>query len=176
MQILYLDKDGTLTQTKSGNKFVQSPWDQETIKGVPETLAKWVNDGWTPIIISNQQGVQYRHKSLEECFLEMRFALELFPAIKEAYFCPDDGATCWRCWGDCKESSRIFYGPDNYYVKFSGTYQKPGAGMIALASNIHCAVDAYMVGDMKCDEDAAKQANIKFSYRYSWGHWSDQVN
>ena len=55
-KLLVLDKDGTLTRPKSGNTFVQNPEDQELIEGVAEAIARYVADGWTLAIASNQGG------------------------------------------------------------------------------------------------------------------------
>jgi len=169
MRALFLDKDGTLTKTVSGEKFVRAPWDQKPIDGVTETLAKWVANGWAPIIVSNQQGVEYGHKTLEECFLEMRFALELFPTIKEAYFCPDAGQTCWRCWGDCKSGHRILYDAKyQSYEHLAGAYRKPGGGMMQLAVDLHATTESFMVGDFKSDEESAAISGIPFQYIQDW--------
>lgn len=111
LKLLPIDKDGTLVETISGETFINKPWDQRPISGVREALAKYAVDGWTIVIISNQAGVAAGHKSLESMIAEMQFCLELFPGIKEAYFCPDfEERDCWRVWGDCSEQYRILYG------------------------------------------------------------------
>lgn len=58
-KLLVLDKDGTLVRPKSGNTFVQHPEDQEMIEGVAEAIARYIADGWTIAIASNQGGRIY---------------------------------------------------------------------------------------------------------------------
>jgi D-glycero-D-manno-heptose 1,7-bisphosphate phosphatase len=57
MKLLVLDKDGTITKTRSGQTFVRHPQDQELIPGVAEAIAQYIADGWTIAIASNQGGV-----------------------------------------------------------------------------------------------------------------------
>lgn len=61
-KLLILDKDGTLVRPKSGNTFVQHPEDQEMIEGVAEAIARYIADGWTLAIASNQGGC-----SIQKC-------------------------------------------------------------------------------------------------------------
>lgn len=174
MKLLLLDKDGTLINPKSGNKFVQSPWDQTPIPNVAETIDRHVSDGWLPVIISNQAGVAAGHKTLEETIQEMRFCLELFPQIKEAYFCPDfKGQICWRVWGDCSEEHRIQY----EVLPWQGlsSFRKPDPGMIALAIDIHNPTESLFVGDRPEDENAAEAADIPFSPAHFWRGDIDQT-
>lgn len=57
-KLLVLDKDGTIVRPKSGNTFVQHPEDQELIEGVAEAIARYIADGWTIAIASNQGGCE----------------------------------------------------------------------------------------------------------------------
>jgi histidinol phosphatase-like enzyme len=59
-KLLVVDKDGTLVRPKSGNTFVQHPEDQELIEGVTEAIQRYVADGWTIAIASNQGGCEVR--------------------------------------------------------------------------------------------------------------------
>lgn len=59
-KLLVLDKDGTLVRPKSGNTFVQHPEDQGLIEGVTEAIARYIADGWTIAIASNQGGCEVR--------------------------------------------------------------------------------------------------------------------
>lgn len=164
MKLLLLDKDGTLIQPKSGAKFVSKSWDQAALPGVIETLDRYVAEGWLPVIISNQGGVAAGHKSLESVIDEMRFCLELFPAIKEAYFCPDfEGSICWRVWRE----DAIEYKPESfdvYELGISGEFRKPNAGMLKLAIHIENADQALMIGDRDEDEAAAITASVPFQW------------
>lgn len=184
-KLLLLDKDGTLISPKSGAKFVNSPWDQAAIPGVQEAIDAYVSADWKPVIISNQGGVAAGHKTLEEAILEMRFVLELFPAIEEAYFCPDfEGEECWKVWSDCSEQHRIKYQNeivlmprgydareiDNYVDGISPekNFRKPGPGMLRLAIDNHTASESLFVGDRPEDEGAAMAAKIPFKWAKDW--------
>lgn len=168
MKLILLDKDGTIINPKSGNKFVQTPWDQELIAGVKEAIAHYHSSGWTIAIISNQGGVSAGHKTLNNTILEMRFCLELFPEIEEAYFCPDfEGMECYRVW----RNDFIHYDADNYTVwevGVRGQFRKPKPGMLKLAQHIHVPDECWMVGDRPEDEQAADSAGINFMWADIW--------
>lgn len=170
--LLLLDKDGTLIRPKSGAQFVNKPWDQEPIAGVESAIARYVADGWTLAIISNQAGVAAGHKSLESAIQEMQFCLELFPAIEEAYFCPDfEGSECWRVWGNCDESHRINYTKDWLIVQLLGvadSFRKPDSGMLRLAIEQHSPDAVLFVGDRPEDEGAARAFGVPFQWADDW--------
>jgi D-glycero-D-manno-heptose 1,7-bisphosphate phosphatase len=173
MKILFVDKDGTLVSPASGAKFTNRPWDQAALPGAHEAIARFVADGYKPIMVSNQGGVEKGYKSLESAIFEMQFALELFPGIIEAYFCPNflSGDGCWRVWGDCSEENRIEYNPTSLDVidlAIEGQFRKPGAGMLKLAIAIHDAENAIMVGDRPEDKEAAVAAAIPFIDAAVW--------
>lgn len=46
-KILFVDCDGTIREPKSGAKFIQSPDDQQIIKGADAAIARWFNEGYT---------------------------------------------------------------------------------------------------------------------------------
>lgn len=114
------------------------------------------------VIISNQGGVAAGHKSLENTILEMRYCLELFPEIEEAYFCPDfDGLDCYQVW----QEDFIHYHSNSYQVwelSIKGQFRKPKSGMLTLAASIHGADECWMVGDRSEDEQAAIAAKVNF--------------
>jgi D-glycero-D-manno-heptose 1,7-bisphosphate phosphatase len=179
MKLLLLDKDGTLTHPASGAKFTNLPYDQTPLPGSRKAIERYAAEGWTIAIISNQGGVAAGHKSLESVFMEMEFALGLFPLIQEAYFCPcptDTGGNhCWRVWGDCNESRRIRYGKDlphrivsELEESLHDTFRKPNAGMLKLAIDIYGAESALMVGDRPEDEAAAHAAGVPFMWAEHW--------
>jgi len=168
-KLLLLDKDGTLIIPKKiGEKFVQQPWDQVPLPGVREAIAHYCRQGWQMAIISNQGGVAAGHKSLEKCILEMRYCLELFPEIEEAYFCPDfDGMNCYRVWTD----DLIHYDADNHItweLQIRGQFRKPSPGMLLLAKHIHAADECWMVGDRPEDEGAAEAAGVNYMAADIW--------
>jgi D-glycero-D-manno-heptose 1,7-bisphosphate phosphatase len=123
MKLLVLDKDGTLTRTKSGHTFVQHPEDQVLIDGVAEAIAAYTADGWTMAIASNQGGVAAGHKTLEQAIAEMQYAIKL-TGICIGMFCPDDGQSAYLVdfLSSCKYSDA--------YPKYIGTFRKPQGGML----------------------------------------------
>lgn len=168
MNLLLVDKDGTLIKTKSGEKFVNQPWDQEALPGVKEALKYYKQRDWKIVIISNQGGVSAGHKSIEECIAEMRFCMELLPEIEESYFCPDfEGESCYRVWSD----DFIHYTSDSYPVyelEIKNQFRKPSPGMLKLAAHIEAADKIWYVGDRDEDEQAAAAANINFMWADIW--------
>ena len=119
-------------------------------------------------IVSNQGGVTAGHKTLENCILEMKFCLELFPKITEAYFCPDfEGNECWRVWGECGEEYRILYSHDSWETKnleIAGRFRKPSPGMLTLAASFYNFDEILYVGNRPEDKGAALAANIPFQW------------
>lgn len=168
MNLLLVDKDGTLIKTKSGETFVNKPWDQEALPGVKEALKYYKQRDWKIIVISNQGGVAAGHKSLETAIAEMRFCMELLPEIEECYFCPDfEGENCYRVWND----DFILYNSNSYIVgelEILLQFRKPSPGMLRLAAHIECADKVWYVGDRDEDEKAAAAANINFMWVDIW--------
>ncbi len=168
MNLLLLDKDGTLIKTKSGEKFVNKPWDQEPLSGVREGLKYYKQRNWKIIVISNQGGVAAGHKSLESAINEMRFCMEILPEIEESYFCPDfNGENCYRILAN----DFILYNSDSYAVyelEIKNQFRKPSPGMLKLAAHIECADKVWYVGDRTEDEQAAAAAGINFMSADIW--------
>jgi D-glycero-D-manno-heptose 1,7-bisphosphate phosphatase len=172
-----LDKDGTLTQPISGQRFVQHPADQVLLPGVAERIAALHQDGATLVIVSNQGGVDAGHKSLEEAITEMRYCLKLLPQISYALFCPDfDGRELYYVDRlDVRHQSsmdRISFGASasDGDLPSRTNYRKPGPGMLNWAitvSEIERS-SALMIGDQPEDEQAAINAQIKFLSADLW--------
>lgn len=166
-KILLLDKDGTLVVPASGAKFVNIPTDQKPMDGVNNAIDYYLKNDWNLMIISNQGGVAAGHKSLEEAIAEMRFAMDLFPGIEQAYFCPCDpkseGDHCWYVGNDweMKIDWKISA------LGYSSGFRKPHPGMLQLA--IAGSVDEVLyVGDRPEDEQAAAAANVPFMWADQW--------
>lgn len=162
MKLLIVDKDNTIVYPTHG-QFVDVPWHQARIDGVSVLLDRYVAEGWTIVIASNQGGIEKGYKSLSDVFLEFRYCLELYPQIVEAYFCPNfSGGECWRVWGDCSKAHRIRYNDGR-------NYRKPGAGMLQLAIEIHAPDEVLYVGDRPEEEEAASAAGVPFM-------WADEFS
>lgn len=113
--------------------------------------------------ITNQGGVAAGHKSIQQCILEQQYTLQLFPQLKEIYFCPDfEGKKCFRV---------TLHNVHNHSKsKWSGQYRKPGAGMLNLAMVRHKyrPQNTWYVGDCPEDEAAARRAGVQFQWAEDW--------
>jgi len=167
MKLLICDKDGTLTRPKSGQTFVQHPEDQELIEGVADAIARYIADGWTIAIASNQGGVAAGFKTLEDAQDEMRYALSLLPEIEYAVFCPDNGDTAHlvSIAGGCNRYRKY------QRISVEGlSYRKPSAGLIkiCLAQTVFPYSDILFVGDRPEDQGAAANAKVNFMWADEW--------
>jgi D-glycero-D-manno-heptose 1,7-bisphosphate phosphatase len=183
MKLLILDKDGTLVQPVSGEKFVQHPHDQKFIPGVSEAIARYVADGWKVAIASNQAGVAAGYKTLKDAIAEMEYCLALtLGKIKHGFLCPDmEGKQCYRVISDedytwhCDRKAlhnRII--PVLYNLD---SYRKPGYGMLQEAASNFGMMNwkgfrdpssILFVGDRPEDEQAALNAGVRFMWVSEW--------
>jgi D-glycero-D-manno-heptose 1,7-bisphosphate phosphatase len=169
MKILFVDIDGTLTETISGHTFKQSPTDVKIIEGADKAIAHFAKSGWHIVGVSNQGGIASGHKSLDATFQEFAFTLELFPDLQDIYFCPDfDG-------------KQLFF-TSKYDVpleigfleeQLEGTYRKPNPGMIqyvltGIEDEGKTVDECLFVGDREEDETAARAASIPFMLASIW--------
>jgi D-glycero-D-manno-heptose 1,7-bisphosphate phosphatase len=162
MSLLLVDLDGTLREPLSGQQYFQHPQDQQIIAGADIALRAYKDD-WLIVGITNQGGVGAGHKSMQQCVQEQQYTLELFPDLKEIYFCPDfEGRKCFRV---------THHNVHNHSkTKWSGTYRKPGAGMLNLAMVRHkySPQNTLYVGDRPEDEAAARRAGVQFQWAADW--------
>jgi D-glycero-D-manno-heptose 1,7-bisphosphate phosphatase len=185
------DKDGTLVQTKSGDKFPKLG-DQQLIPGVKERIAAYKEAGDIICVASNQAGIP-TYKSLEDAISEFQELMQLLPEISVCFFCPNFEGT--HCWSVPNPDSAVYlqdtltgvvypagkssdYGAAKplhegtglilEYGKLVGSYRKPNDGMIK-AAMIWARVDtcAY-VGDRPEDEGAATNAGVPFQHVNDW--------
>lgn len=170
MKLLILDLDGTVRQPKSGAKFITDPLDQEIIPGSQVAIANYKSQGWLIVGATNQGGVAAGYKQLEDAITEQHQTLRLCPEITCIYFCPDyQGLHCWLCCIEpVVESSPIHTA---WGTEFSGTYRKPGAGMLNAAIKNHLGLrlpehQILYVGDR--EEDKGASANIPFMWASDW--------
>lgn len=164
MKLLFCDIDGTLTETISGHAFKQHPKDLKVIEGADRAIARFHSQGYTIIGVSNQGGVAAGHKVIEDAIAEMQCTLQLIPQLSCIYFCPDfAGLECWRVEKNSAKQIEQFS-----TVEF-GSFRKPGAGMIKLATNRYqLDIESLMVGDRLEDEQSATNAGIKFMSANVW--------
>jgi D-glycero-D-manno-heptose 1,7-bisphosphate phosphatase len=95
MKIAMFDLDGTLRLSKSGQTFINDPYDQKPL------LANWnkamilKSQGWQIVGITNQGGVHAGHKSLQACMVEQLHSLHML-RLDLLMFCPDKGHLGWE--------------------------------------------------------------------------------
>lgn len=165
-KILFLDLDGTCRRTKSGETFINDPYDQELIPGVEDAIARYHD--YKIIGVTNQGGVIAGYKSLENCFEEQRQTLKLLPQMSLLLFCTDNGDTMFRLsqQGLKMHGMPIMTNSRNHF----GNFRKPNPGMIVfgLLYSREKLEEVLMVGDRPEDQQAANNANIPFMWAEEW--------
>jgi len=162
MSLLLIDMDDTLREPLSGQQYFQNPKDQRIIEDAQIGIRAYKDD-WVIVAITNQGGVAAGHKSMQECIQEQQYTLELFPELKEIYFCPDfEGKKCFRV------TSHNVY--NHSQTKWSGQYRKPRSGMLQLAMvrHKHTPQNSLYMGDHSEDEQAAQRAGAPFQWAWDW--------
>lgn len=145
--LFIFDKDGTLCRSRSGQKFINSPADQELIPGVAEKLQALRDAGHKIGIASNQGGVAWGIMTFEVASNIMHHAGRLTGA--DAYaFCP------YHPKGTVAE-----------WAKESGE-RKPGPGMLLrLMDRLgYSPAETVFVGDREEDKGAAEAAGVRFEW------------
>jgi D-glycero-D-manno-heptose 1,7-bisphosphate phosphatase len=183
-KLAILDKDGTLVQTVSGEKFINQPDDQQLIKGVKTMVMSMYGDDWDFAIASNQGGIEAGHKTLESVVAEMRFCLDLIKVVNTAFFCPDMmGKRCELVTRADHHS--ITFDPGSRETKLArlgeivfndcliGGFRKrvdglPACGMLELAAMDYDDENVVMIGDREEDMIAAQQMGVKFWQAEDW--------
>lgn len=161
ISLLLLDLDGTVREPLDGHKFIRRPHAQRIIAEAKGAVVYYHQQGWKIVGITNQAGVAAGKKSLSSCIKEQEYTLTLLPQMEEIYFCPDFQGT--RCFGVTRREVKDY----SQYPQ-SGTFRKPGDGMLKLAVQVHQADHSLMVGDRPEDRAAALAAGIRFQQAQSW--------
>ncbi|MEG4805392.1 hypothetical protein QUB63_32505 [Microcoleus sp. ARI1-B5] len=173
MKIFFLDLDGTIRETKSGETFINRPDDQQPIPGALAATEYLSSIGFTLIGITNQGGCAVidpatgkPQKSLDDAIAEQKISLELFPKLSEIYFCPSWGENCFQVSRWCQLNS--FRAPTGNSGS-SISCRKPGHGMILRAiESIHSDADpidwseCWMSGDKSEDQLCAAAGIVYF--------------
>lgn len=190
-KLLLLDKDGTVTRTKSGERFVQHPGDQILVDGIHSATLNYDREGNDIYLISNQGGIEAGHKTIGQTIDEFVYAMQLFSPACSAYFCPGfdpwgGGNLCyWVDSSPCRGAAGVASLPDiEVFCREAielrqgiegGVYRKPNPGMIDLAiansllldehPNLNREdIDILMVGDREEDQRAAQAAGVRFKW------------
>lgn len=168
--ILIVDLDGTIRETISGDKFINTPQDQQLIKGVEQTISQYKND-WLIVGATNQGGVAAGKKSLEDVILEQKITLGLVKELSHIYLCPTfDGLECWKVERD--KVLKI----QQYDQSEFGSFRKPGGGMLKLALQGDYFNRKIMVGDRQEDCAAAAEAGVEFIWASDWLGINKHIN
>ncbi|MEH2138609.1 polynucleotide kinase [Nostoc sp.] len=175
MKILFVDIDGTLTETIGGHAFKQSPTDVKIIEGADKAIAHFADLDWLIVGVSNQGGCAAINpktgkprKTIEDTIAEMQFTLELLPQLSAIYFCPDfEGDNCWRV------SSLDAYEISDRETQLIGEFRKPDAGMLKLAKlfvedGSSDVIEMAMVGDRPEDLECASAMGCNFLWAEQW--------
>lgn len=177
MKILLLDLDGTIRQSKSGSTFIANPSDQKIIEPSYELLKHKYPD-WLKVGITNQAGVHYGHKSIEDCVQEQKVTLQLFDGFLNGIIaCPDLGDTCFIIPYDKVKKNNIlqlYWACSDCFPflhqKEEFSFRKPDIGMVDLflKSLDEEPEEILFVGDYQTDLECANKANIPFIWNYDW--------
>lgn len=173
LKLLFVDVDGTLTETLSGSPFKQSPDDIKPIEGAQRAIAHYEDKGFIMFGISNQGGCDTINRStgkpfktIESAIAEMQNTLEFFPQINSIYFCPSmSGRYCIRT---VKETSFKIY--NDFW---EGLYRKPDIGMVNEILFLYRKSEVkpekcLFVGDRDEDKQCAHNVNIPFMPAQDW--------
>lgn len=152
---LCLDLDGTVRRSKSGQEFIQGPDDIELIPGVEKLISMYDNMGYMVFGITNQGGVAWGFKTIEQVSEEIKATIDLFKTNPFAiiHACPFD--------------PRGKVEPYN----MRSLNRKPDVGSLAICE-FQCAQhgviidwdNSLFVGDRPEDEECAKRAGILFMH------------
>jgi D-glycero-D-manno-heptose 1,7-bisphosphate phosphatase len=166
--LIIFDKDQTLVEPLSGEKYVQHPRDQKILESIDGQRTSLLirdlsNCGYEICVASNQGGVG-RYKTLEEAKEEFTYLLVLFPEIAGAVFAPGKGYECYE----------VARRPEDLLIKSKkieepGLYRKPDPDMIGYLAAFYGDGECHaFIGDRPEDEQAAEAAGIPFLHRDTW--------
>ena len=191
---LFLDLDGTVRQTVSGEKFINDPQDQKLIKNARSAIEYFANRNYVIFGITNQGGVGAGYKKLELCCQEQKRTIELCPIISKIFFCPDfEGKQLGLISKDgggllsdkTISDSEIVYSLDNEDKELLGfsnsdnkeehlnsysSFRKPGTGILEFVEQTE-QIDiknSLFVGDRQEDIDCAFNYSLSFLWANQW--------
>lgn len=172
---LLLDIDGTLTGTKSGKPFKQSPDDILPLSGAQKAVSYFANRGFKIYGITNQGGcstlnpaTNKPYKTIKDTVSEMQNTLVLFPEIESIYFCPSmNGGNCLMVKRGLSATIMNDF--------WEGLYRKPDIGMINEVQYLYNEGDytinkqeSLLVGDREEDKQCASNTGIPFMDAATW--------
>jgi len=151
VRLLFLDRDGTLNKTLNGRP-PNAPGEVELLPNTNQVLARWVTEGWRPVVITNQGGVASGYMSEAQAHAVQEAVISaLQVAVEVSFLCPHmAGASVAKYDLDCPN-------------------RKPRPGFILAALDQFGArpQDCLFVGDSITDQQAAEAVDVPFQ-------WADQ--
>ena len=168
--VLAFDLDGTLRySTAEDSPFIHEPEDIAFYPHVFEAVWDYRDEGWLPVIVTNQGGVAHGHLTPQDFDRQMNrmqaIAQERHPRgwpflDVRAAFCHEKG--------------------DHPQFGVRSLHRKPQIGMLALVEDRARANnvvpkwgESVLVGDMESDEELAERAGITF---WPADEWRSAVN
>lgn len=141
MKALFLDMDHTIIRPKTRGRFPKDRDDWELIPGVAKQIKRFVEQGYMPIIVTNQGGIQLKYDTRENIEYKIKNIVKELKKRTGAAEIP------------------FYYAPT---VNKKAKDRKPNPGMAFRAVKDH-GVDlnkSVMVGDMEPDQGFYMNAGI----------------
>ena len=139
---LFLDVDGTIRRTLSGEHYPRHPGDVEILPHRREVLQKWIDDGFELFFVSNQGGVAagfVSHEAVQSALLRTAELLGL--PVTETVYCPHPSRPI-GCF--CRKPM-------------------PGLGVYLMQRHQLSQSELIMVGDQATDAEFAESLGIQYS-------------
>lgn len=160
--VLIVDINGTINRNKKGRPFIDSLEDIEIIPGTVEILSFFKQEGFLVLGCSNQGGVAFGYKTLDDVIQEMNITNNLCNGLIDyVMYCPfyEDGV---------QSNNKEEINEDSQY-SFRSLTRKPNIGMLAIAEDkffrngiILDWNSSIFLGDMWDDQECAQRAQIFF--------------
>lgn len=156
---LFLDLDGTIQRSASGNQFISGPEDVALYLGVEAKLWQYRDEGYLIAGLTNQGGVAYGYKTTKGFQAELDAMIALFQ--RNPFHCV---TRCYSHEGGSVE-------PFNH----RSLLRKPDIGMLAIIEGESLergwVIDwdnSIMVGDRPEDYECANRAGIQFQWAWDF--------
>lgn len=179
-KLILFDKDGTLTESISGAKFIKDPTDQKP-KFNFSKLPKETNDSlYVYGICTNQMGIMLGYKTKDFLCKEIDFLIHNLGFNADIFLCcPDEGKTLWTADVEtCRPVDTMFDVFSSQYKdhfgipqELIGSFRKPDCGMIKASPFLYNYVygdapinfdEIIFIGDMESDRKASEKAGCKY--------------
>ncbi len=154
--LFIFDKDGTICQSKFGNKFINSLADQELIPGVAGKCEKLRAQGHMLAVASNQGGVAWGFMNFDDASAIVAHSANLIGA-RDYIFCPHHPDV-----PNDPKYSRL----KEYHIECN--CRKPKPGMLFDLALFFKSAQVIFIGDMLTDKQAAEAFGCKFIWAWEF--------